>query len=176
MKKTKMNFWLDFILLISFLISILTGLLLWIVLSRGMRVEFLGVSRQWYVIVHVIAGVVGLCGVVLHVVWHRDWLKALRGRTLKKLPKKLRANRIVDRVIWIAFLLTNIFGMAAFLFDRNSIVVSMADKLHLISGMVMMLAMVVHLVFHRNWIVNMLRRFIQNNERQSEGIQVPPLG
>jgi len=159
-KKNSNNFWLDVFMATSFSITILTGLLLWMVFSHGLRIEFACIPYRPLLLVHVFSGVVGLLAVVLHVVWHRDWLKALRGRPLKELPKKLRANRIVDWVIWIAFISTNVFGLAAFLFDQSQFVPSITDRLHTASGIVLILFVVLHLVFHRKWIVNSIRRFV----------------
>jgi hypothetical protein len=41
------------------------------------------------------------------------WLKAVRGRPLVGMPEKVRANRVVDRIMWITFIATNVFGETA---------------------------------------------------------------
>jgi hypothetical protein len=59
------------------------------------------------------------------------WLKAVRGRPLVGMPEKVRANRVVDRIMWITFIATNVFGETAraFQFGDDIYVVRVPDRL-----------------------------------------------
>jgi hypothetical protein len=64
----------------------------------------MGFSRSTWVSAHIYAGVAGIAGVILHITWHWDLLKALRGRSLSGMSTKLRANRVIDRITWVTFI------------------------------------------------------------------------
>ena len=113
MNKTEHNFWLDVTIFVALLITTITGFLLWLVIPHKLDIVFLGFSRSVWVAAHICFGVVGLAGIVIHIVRHWGWLKALRGRPLSGMPEKLRANRVVDRIMWITFIATNVFGAIA---------------------------------------------------------------
>jgi hypothetical protein len=100
---TEHNFWLDVTIFVALLITTITGFILWLVIPHELDIVFLGFPRSVWVAIHICFGVVGLAAIVLHIVWHWGWLKALRGRRLSGMPKKLRANRVVDRIMWITY-------------------------------------------------------------------------
>ena len=99
MNTTKRNFWLDVTIFVPLLITTITGLLLWLVILHKLDIVFPGFSRNVWVAAHICFGVVGLAGIVIHIFMHRGWLKALRGRPLSEMSEKLRANRVVDRIM-----------------------------------------------------------------------------
>jgi hypothetical protein len=100
MSRTERNFWLDVTIFMALLITTITGSILWLVIPHKLDIVFLGFPRSVWVAAHICFGVVGLAGIVIHIVRHWGWLKALRGRPLGGMPEKLRANRVVDRIIW----------------------------------------------------------------------------
>jgi membrane protein YdbS with pleckstrin-like domain len=112
--------------------------------------------------VHIYSGVVGLASIVMHIIWHWDWLKALRGRPFSEMPKKLRANRVVDRIMWITFIATNVFGAMAWAlhFGDDVYVVSVPDRLHVVFGVAWTIIAIVHLVLHGKWITSTSQRYI----------------
>ncbi|MFZ1745452.1 MAG: DUF4405 domain-containing protein [Nitrospirales bacterium] len=162
MSRNERNFWLDMDIFVSLLITTITGFVLWLVIPHNLDIVFLGFSRSGWIAVHIYFGVVGLAGIVLHVVWHWDWLKALRGRPLSGMPKKLRANRVVDRIMWITFIATNVFGAIAwaFHFGDDIYMVRVPDRLHVVFGVAWTILTIVHLVLHRKWIASTSRRYI----------------
>ncbi len=113
MSRTEQNFWLDVTIFVALLITTITGFYLWLVIPHKIDITFLGFSRGVWVAAHICFGAVGLAGVVMHIVRHWGWLKALRGRPLSGMPEKVRANRVVDRIMWITYILTNVFGAIA---------------------------------------------------------------
>jgi hypothetical protein len=160
--KTKHNFWLDVTIFVTFLITTITGFHLWLVIPHKLDIVFLGFSRSIWVAVHIYSVVAGLAGIVTHIVWHWDWLKALRGRPLSGMPKKLRANRVVDRIAWIIYIATNVFGAMAWAlhFGDDVYVVSVPDRLHVVFGVAWTIFVAVHLVLHGKWITSTSQRYI----------------
>jgi len=160
--KTKHNFWLDVIIFVSLLITTSTGFLLWLVIPHQLNVAFLGFASSVWIATHICFGVAGLTSIVMHIVLHWDWLKALRGRSLRGMPEKLRANRVVDRIIWIAFIATNVFGVMAWAlhFGDDVYAVSFTDRLHVVFGIAWTIFAIVHLVLHWKWIASTSQRYV----------------
>jgi hypothetical protein len=161
MNKTKHNLWLDVIIFVALLITTITGLFLWLVIPHKLDIVFLGFSRSMWAAAHIHSGVVGLAGIVMHIVWHWDWLKALRGRPLSGMPEKLRANRVVDRIMWITFIATNVFGAIAWAlpFGDDIYIVSVPNRLHIVFGVAWAIIAIVHLALHWKWIAYTTRRY-----------------
>lgn len=161
-RKAEANFWLDVAIFVAALIMTTTGAVVWRILPHHSVASFLGLSRPVWLAAHGGAGVLGLAGVVLHVVWHRDWLKALRDRSLREMPNKLRANRVVNRAMWICFIAANVGGalMAARQLGDEARAFGLPERLHVASAIAWVVLTVVHLALHRKWIViTALRRF-----------------
>ena len=156
MSRTEHNFWLDVTIFVALLITTIAGLFLWLVIPHKLDIVFLGFSRSVWVAAHIYSGAVGLAGIVMHIVWHWDWLKALRGRPFSGMPKKLRANRVVDRIMWIALIATNAFGAIAWAlhFGEDIYVVGVSDRLHVVFGVVWTILVTMHLALHWKWIAS----------------------
>lgn len=160
--KTKHNFWLDVIIFVSLLLTTITGFLLWLVIPHQLNIAFLGFARSVWIAVHICFGMAGLASIVLHIILHWDWLKALRGRRLSGMPKKLRANRVVDRIMWITYIATNVFGATTWVlpFDDGIYFVRVPDRLHVVFGIAWTTFAIVHLVLHWKWIASTSQRYI----------------
>lgn len=161
MSKTERNFWLNLTMFIALLITTATGLFLWLMIPHVVNVSFLGLARKVWVTIHICSGFVILGGVVIHIVWHWQWLKALRGRPLSKMPEKVRANRVVNRLVWITFITANVFGVIAWIihFGDGPYVVNMADRLHVVTANVWLVILIIHLALHWRWIVSAAQRY-----------------
>ena len=118
MSKTERNFRLDWMMFIVFSITVVSGFLLWLVMPHSDNSAFAGIDRVMWLAFHIGSGFLGLLGVIIHIVWHWRWLKALRGRSLRTLKRPLRANRMADRLTWISFIATNISGLLVAAFCR----------------------------------------------------------
>jgi len=166
MSRTEHNFWLDVIIFVAFLITTITGIILWLVIPHLLDSIFLGFSRRVWVAAHICCGAAGLAGIIIHIVWHWGWLRALRRCPLREMPEKLRANRIVDRVMWIIFITTNGFGAIAWAlhFGSDLYIVGAPDRLHVIFGVAWTILMIVHLVLHSKWISSTTRRVFTSYE------------
>jgi len=162
MSRTEQNFWLDVTIFMALLITTLTGYFLWLVIPHKLDIFYLGFSRSTWVAAHICFAVVGLAGIVIHIVWHWGWLKALRGRPLGGMPKKLRANRIVNRVMWFSYIATNVFGTIAWAlqFGDDIYIVRVPDRLHVVFGVTWTILAIAHLVLHWKWIASSARRYI----------------
>jgi hypothetical protein len=162
MKQTKRNFWLDVTIFVALLITTITGFILWLVIPHKLDIVFLGFSRSVWAVAHIYSGVVGLAGIVIHIVRHWGWLKALRGHRLSGMPEKLRANRVVDRIMWITYIATNVFGPIAWAlhFGDDIYVVRDPDRLHVVFGVAWTILAIVHLALHWKWITSTTQRCI----------------
>jgi hypothetical protein len=173
MSRTESNFWLDVTIFVALLITTLTGFILWLVIPHKLDIIFLWFSRSAWVAAHICFGVVGLTGVVMHIIRHWGWLKALRGRTLSGMPEKVRANRVVDRIMWITFIATNVFGAIAWAlhFGDDIYVVGVPDRLHVVFGVAWAILTIVHLALHWKWIASTSRRCRHINLRGPHNFQ-----
>jgi len=178
MNKNVRNFWLDWAMFIVFSITVVSGFLLWLVIPRSDNSAFAGIGRAVWLAFHVGSGLIGLLGVIIHIVWHWCWLKALRGRSLRTLKKSVLANRVVDRITWIAFIAANIFGMLAWLLSASlpAEAIKIFDRFHVAASIAWLVFLATHLVLHQKWIVSAIPRYLPfslatnvklNKERQS---------
>jgi hypothetical protein len=161
MSKNENNFWLDWIMLLAFLMTILSGFFLWLVIPNSNTSIFAGMDRAVWLVFHVGSGFLGLLGVVIHIVWHWHWLKALRGRPLRTLKRTVRANRVINRLTWFAFISTNVFGMLAWLLSTSLPIetIRIFDRLHVATDMAWLVFLAFHLVLHQKWIVSAIQRY-----------------
>ena len=162
MSKNERNFWLDGTLFLAYLITAVSGVLLWLVIPRGSTSLFAGIGRAEWLAMHEGSGLLGLMGVILHIVWHWDWLKALRGRSMKTLKKSVRANRVIDRIVWFSFICANVFGLLAWLLPARlpGEAVSIVDRLHVATSILWLVCLAAHLVLHQKWIVSAVHRYL----------------
>jgi hypothetical protein len=162
MSKTERNFWLDWMMFIVFSITVISGFLLWLVMPHSDNSAFAGVDRVMWLAFHIGSGFLGLLGVIIHIVWHWRWLKALRGRSLRTLKRPLRANRVVDRLTWISFIATNISGLLAWLLSAGlpAEAVKIFDRFHVVAGIAWLVFLAAHLGLHQQWIASVTRRYL----------------
>ena len=75
----KKNFSLDVILFIAALICIVTGIMLDFHLIPGGRE-----THKIYRDIHIYSGYIMAIGLIFHIVWHKDWIKAAARKYLSK--------------------------------------------------------------------------------------------
>jgi hypothetical protein len=173
MSRTEQNFWLDVTIFVALLITTITGFILWLVIPHKLDIVFLGFSRSAWVYSHICFGMAGLAGIVIHIVMHRGWLKALRGRRLSRMTDKLRANRVMDRIMWITYIATNVFGAIAWAlhFGDDIYVVRIPDRLHVVFGVAWTILTIAHLALHWKWIASATQRYMDVFLRGSSDFQ-----
>jgi cytochrome b subunit of formate dehydrogenase len=78
MNKLKINYLVDFIAFISFLVTSVTGLIIFIFLPSGVRQgrlqEFIGITKEVWNFIHIWSGILMLVLVIIHLILHWDWI------------------------------------------------------------------------------------------------------
>jgi hypothetical protein len=178
--KTKYNFWLDAAIFVAFLITAVTGLLLWLAISHGpggQALSPLGWSRHTWVDIHNWAGLAMLVGAAVHIALHWRWITCVAGRFFEKLAQPARLNFSLNSVLFAASALTGLSGLVAWLVlpsggyrgGRNPLYNASLlgltrhgwNDVHLWAGLAMIAMLAVHLVLHWRWIVCSIRRYAQ---------------
>jgi hypothetical protein len=160
-KQNERNFWLDCSLFIVFLSTMFTGLLLWLPNPHQTSTVILGFTRETCRSIHICSGLAIAVGNVIHLIWHRDWLKALRKRPMGCLPLNFRTNRVLDRFIWMIFLAASGFGALDWILSMGKSSMSISGRLHVAFGMVWLLGIVMHLALHKKWITYAIMRYLR---------------
>ncbi|MBU0512903.1 MAG: DUF4405 domain-containing protein [Chloroflexi bacterium] len=162
MGKIERNFWLDWMMFIVFSITVVSGFLLWLAIPHGDNSAFAGIDRAVWLAFHVGSGFLGLLGVIVHIVWHWRWLRALRSRSLGTMKRSVRANRVVDRLTWISFIATNIFGLLAWLLSTGlpAETVKIFARFHVAAGIACLVFLAAHLVLHQQWVASAARHYL----------------
>lgn len=182
-----MNWLIDAAVFVGAVLAILSGIYFLYVPSggyQGGRNPLYGVTvffeRHTWSDLHVWGGVLMIAAVVVHFAIHWGWVKmitrrisnAMRSRG-SKLSKGAIINVVVDVVIAISFLLCAVSGVyflfgtsggfqggnnpgwdPGFLFSRTT-----WDLVHTWSGVVMIVAAVIHFAIHWRWVKNVTKRF-----------------
>ena len=98
MKKVHINYLLDAVIGLAFLISTMTGLAFLVMGSGGYQggrnaafaTAFLGIAREQWSDLHLVTSLVMITGVGLHLVLHWKWITCVTGQIFDLLP--LRRN------------------------------------------------------------------------------------
>ncbi|MBN1382805.1 MAG: DUF4405 domain-containing protein [Deltaproteobacteria bacterium] len=95
MKRNTMNFWIDLILFIQFILVVFTGILL-----REFPVDLsgytiLGVPRKEFADLHWMLSLLMILTIFAHLMFHWGWVKAVSVRKLRIGPKVLAVSVIV---------------------------------------------------------------------------------
>lgn len=179
--KTKFNFWFDGAIFTAFVITAVTGLMLWLLIPGGGRGSenqiFLDMTRRTWIDIHNWTGLAMLIGVALHLILHWKWVSCVAARYFKKLAKQARLNFSLDSLLFVTFFLTGLSGLVAWLIvpgggyqgGRNpyygvtllGLTHHNWSDLHLWASLAMMVIVVVHLALHWRWIACVTRRYAQ---------------
>ncbi len=178
--KTRFNFWFDITILIAFLITAISGLLLWLVLPHGRGSQsfiFLGLTRHTWIDIHDWAGLAMLIGAGTHIVLHWKWISCVANRFFKKLARQARINFSLDSVLFVTFFLASLSGLVVWLLlpsggyqgGRNpfynasllGLIRQAWNDVHLYAGLAMIAVFAVHLALHWNWLTCIARRYAQ---------------
>lgn len=161
MNKNERNYWLDFVLFIAFLTIIATGFSLRLVDPNFHYLTYAFSDRKILLAFHIGSGFIGFLGVVVHIKWHWPWLKALRGKSVLELKKPVRANRIINRKIWFAYISSMVFGLLVW--SLHAILpaeaVTLLGRLHYFTSLACLFLLAMHLILHRKWIASAIQRY-----------------
>ena len=168
--KSRYNFWLDLSILTAFLVTAVTGLLLWLVLPHGPGSQssvFLGLTRYAWIDIHDWAGLAMLLGAATHIALHWKWISCVAGRYFKRLARQARINFSLNSLLFIAFFLVSLSGLVAWLVLPGSGEAAVSpvghgwNDIHLWTGLAMIVVLTVHFALHWNWLTFTARRYAQ---------------
>jgi preprotein translocase subunit SecY len=178
--KSRYNFWLDLSILTAFLVTAVTGLLLWLVLPHGPGSQssvFLGLTRYAWIDIHDWAGLAMLLGAATHIALHWKWISCVAGRYFKRLARQARINFSLNSLLFIAFFLASLSGLVAWLVlpgggyqggrnpFYNATLLGLTrhgwNDIHLWTGLAMIVVLTVHFALHWNWLTFTARRYAQ---------------
>ena len=178
--RTKSNFWLDIFIFITFLITTIIGLLLWLAMPDGpgsRHLIFLGLARYSWIEIHKWAGLAMIGGVAIHLALHWNWVGCVIERFFKKLPQKTRLNFLLDSALSASFFLVGLSGLEIWLmlsgggyqggrsrlFNATLLALNHHNwkDIHFWAALAMISVLSIHLALHWRWIMCMARRHIQ---------------
>ena len=95
MSKTKLNYWLDVVIGLAFILSFATGVAFLFMGESGYQggrnlsysVAFLGIARETWKDLHTLGSLVMGAGVGIHLVLHFNWIVCVTKRMLPKFPQ-----------------------------------------------------------------------------------------
>ena len=96
MKKVRINYLLDAVIALAFLISAAGGLAFLAMGEGGYQggrntsfsTAFLGVPRASWSDLHLLSSLVMIAGVIVHIVLHWEWIKRVSKEILSSMPRK----------------------------------------------------------------------------------------
>ncbi len=87
MNKSKINYIIDFLALMSFLIAAVSGLAIKFFMPSGVRQgrfqEFLGIQKETWSQIHDWFGILLIIFVAIHLILHRDWIVCMTKNIFK---------------------------------------------------------------------------------------------
>ncbi len=128
---------------------VLTGLIVLIRMSLVTDVEL----HRW-------VGMLFGAGLLIHIMFHCKWTMATI-KSFASLPARVRVNFLLNMLLMFLFTVTIISGLfnSPLPVDRATAHgVFMWHAIHAISSRLALLTVVVHLILHRKWIANALKR------------------
>ena len=144
---------------------------------RGGRNLFYGITilfdRHTWSDLHIWTGIIMIAAVLIHLAIHWSWVKMMTKRGIdvlrsrgSKLSQGAKINIAVDATIAFSFATTAISGLYFFFFPEGNRVTFLFDPIawdliHTWSGVVMIVAAIVHLAIHWRWVTNVTARFIE---------------
>jgi preprotein translocase subunit SecY len=185
-RQTQTNWLIDAAVFIGAILAALSGIYFLFLPSggyQGGRNPLYGVtilfSRYTWDDLHTWGGVLMIAAVVIHLAIHWDWVKMMARRIVNamrcrgsRLSRGAQINVVVDLAVGVSFLLcalTGVYFMFApsggfqggqnlvwdpgFLFSRTT-----WDLIHTWSGVILIVAAVIHFAIHWRWVKNVTRR------------------
>ena len=174
--KTKTNFWLDGAIFAAFVVTALTGVVLWVVIPEGRGSSYaiwLGLTRRSWTDVHDWAGAIMIAGAFIHLILHWKWIKSVGARLFARTAKQARINFGMDAIQFVVFVLAGASGLVmwlvlpegGFMGGRNPLFNATWIGLtrhtwgdvHLYSGLALLAILLVHVALHWKWIAHQVK-------------------
>lgn len=176
--QTRMNWLIDAVPLGGGVLAAITGIYFLFLPSggyRGGRNPYYGITvlfdRHTWDAWHTWTGILMIAAVVIHFAIHWKWVKMMIARTIQtmlshnsQMSRGTRINVAVDATIASSFVVAAVSGLYFFFFPastRTTLLFNSTtwDLIHTWSGVVLIVAALVHLAIHWRWIVNVTSRF-----------------
>jgi hypothetical protein len=81
MNRNKINYTVDMLALVTFVITAISGLAIYFFMPEGVRrggfQEFMGITKNTWVSVHDVVGIIFILLVLLHFILHWQWLVSM---------------------------------------------------------------------------------------------------
>ncbi|MCK5316080.1 MAG: DUF4405 domain-containing protein [Anaerolineales bacterium] len=177
--QTRRNWWINALLFISAILAALSGIYFLFLPGgyQGGRNPWYGITilftRQTWDLIHTWGGVIMIAIVVIHLALHWSWVVNMTKRTIKELTGKNgrmnaggRFNLIINAVVAFSFLLVAISGVYFLFYPGGRAAVDPQilfsrvtwDLIHTWSGVVMIIAAVLHFAIHWKWATKVTRK------------------
>lgn len=189
-RKTRINWLLDAGVFVSAIFAGLSGVYFLLFPTggyQGGRNFWYGVTvifdRHTWDDIHTWSSVAVIIAIVIHLAYHWQWVKSMSLKVVRSFgPRRTsmsrggKINLLVNILIGISFLLTALSGIyllfapsggfqgggntgwdPGFIFSRT-----VWDLIHAWSGVVLMIAAMLHFVIHWRWILNVTARFFSS--------------
>ncbi len=179
--QTRINWLIDASVFIGGVIASISGIYFLFLPSggyRGGRNPFYGITiffnRHTWEDLHTWLGIVMIIAALVHLMIHWTWIKMMIKRTIdvvrtrdSKMSQGAKINLAIDAIVGISFIITAISGLYFFFFPEGSRVFVLFnnatwDLVHTWSGVIMIIAILVHLAIHWHWITNVTSRFFSD--------------
>lgn len=136
MNTTKLNFWLDALIGLAFMLALLSGLT--------------AQSIQGKMAFHLFISLGLSIGIVIHLMLHRKWLATVSRPSEKS--GQLKLSLWLNRLLAVTWLWTLLSGLHGHLDPSNG------APTHALAAASMTGILLIHLARHWKWVVTMLRR------------------
>lgn len=181
-KQTRNNWLIDAAVFIGGVIAAITGiyfLFLPVGGYQGGRNPWYGVTilfeRHTWDDLHTWSGVLMIAAALVHFTIHWQWVKSTARRIVKSLTGRGASmnrhgyfNVVIDAAVALGFLLAAVSGLyflfvdsrvtvAPFIFDRTT-----WDLIHTWSGVILILAAVIHFTIHWRWVTKVTRNVFRS--------------
>jgi len=103
MEKTKINYVIDFLMIISFIVTAITGLVIFFFLPSGLKQggyqTFLGIIKTTWSAVHDWSGIIFIILIIVHFILHWNWIISMTKNIFSNKNKELKGGQKIMKNI-----------------------------------------------------------------------------
>lgn len=152
MNKGKLNFWLNIILAIAFLVLLAT------LIAGEASPDVSQEHSQMWIMIHSIAGIIIIAGSTIHLIIHRAFLYRMFSRNQINRPVKKSQQPLSERINVILFI---ILGLPCLLTGIGLLILGPEMRgsggIHRMTGWILLCSFTYHFIRHLDWYVKRLR-------------------
>lgn len=170
-KQTRINWFISFVVFLSAIVVLISSIYFLFLPTggyQGGRNPYYGITvlfnRETWDLLHTWGSKIFIGAILIHLPLHWRWISGTARRIASSIGKngntmsgKVRWNIVVDSVIAASFFIASISGIYFLFFPKHGGIewlfsTTTWDLIHTWSGIVMVLAAMVHFLIHWNWI------------------------